>query len=149
MAENKNLTQPAEVLRAVFEEGLDAGNKEVALEYLADEVEVLQGGFGDSLPAEKVWQSHQMEYEAFPDYSQEFIDIWEAGDMAFARYTASGTFENPIAMGETSIEPTGESFTITGVMMARVEDGELTGYASYSERWDMFLQLGLVEMEDL
>lgn len=79
--------------------------------------------------------------EAFPDATVEVNDIVAQADTAASRWTFSATFEREY----DGIEPTGETFKLTGISMFNIEDDEI------SEIWDrvdthlMKQQLGVVD----
>ncbi len=98
------------------------------------------------MSADECWESHMAELDAFPDQEVAFLGTWQDGAMAFARVRITGTFENEIRFSGTVLEPTGEQFETTGVYIARVEDGQITGLATYSERWKIFQQLGVLDL---
>jgi ketosteroid isomerase-like protein len=138
-------TDPKQLVRYTFEEGIDERNKEVVMGAFADEVEVLQDSFENTMTPERAWQGLMAEVQAFPDYTHDIQNVFEDDDTVIVTYHASGTFKNDMVLGENAVfEPTGEEMQISGVAIARVEDGEITGFASYSERLQLFQQTGIV-----
>lgn len=118
---------PKELVRYTFEEGFDERNEDVFMAAFADEVEVLQESFGETAPPERLWQGLMAEVQAFPDYTHDIQNVFE-DDRVIVTYRASETFENEMVIGEdAAFEPTGEEMQASGVAIARVEDGEITG----------------------
>lgn len=85
-------------------------------------------------PAEIVdfLESH---FEVFPDYTGETEQMVTEGDRVVVRYTAEGTHSDEYL----DVAPTGQTVTWTGMVMYRVEDGEI------AEAWLEEDRLGLLE----
>ena len=73
--------------------------------------------------------------EAFPDISFEIGLQVAEGDYVATRWTGTGTHNGPI-MG---IEPTGNSSTVTGIGIDRIEDGKVV------ESWNSWDTLGMMQ----
>lgn len=151
MSEADTPTEPRELFRYAIENGLDAENRAVVDELFADTIEVLQPDGPDTMTPEQIWQQHQVERAAMPDYTHDIQQVFEDGGMVFAQYTAEATFENEFVFGpETTFEPTGETIDTAGIMQARVEDGQITGWGAFWNKLDLFQQAGIVPpMEEL
>jgi steroid delta-isomerase-like uncharacterized protein len=80
-------------------------------------------------------KSITMYREAFPDISFELgVQIAE-GDYVATPWSGTGTHEGPI-MG---IEPSGNSSTVTGIVIDRIEDGKIV------ESWNSWDTLGMMQ----
>ncbi|PLS83829.1 MAG: ester cyclase [Actinobacteria bacterium] len=73
--------------------------------------------------------------DAFPDLHLTLEDILGEGDRVAFRYTMRGTHQGPF-MG---IPPTGNPFSVTGMIFARVAEGKA------AERWANLDTLGLMQ----
>jgi len=69
------------------------------------------------------------------DFELRLDEVFAAGDRVVMRYTMGGTNTGPSFLTE---EPTGESWTGTGISIYRVEDGAV------AEQWDSFDYLGVM-----
>jgi predicted ester cyclase len=72
---------------------------------------------------------------AFPDWEESIQDVIAEGDRVVLRVTAGGTHEGEFQ----GIAPTGKTVTITGMGIARIEDGKI------AESWWEFDALGLMQ----
>lgn len=145
MAASELPSEPAPLLRYVFEQGFDADDEAVVTAAFADSVELLQPVGPDSITPEELWQQDRAERAAMPDYGHDIEATWQTGDTAFARYRASGTFENELSFGNGAVfEPTGEDLETVGLMQARVPDGRITAFGAFWDRLGMFQQAGIV-----
>jgi ketosteroid isomerase-like protein len=140
---------PAELLRFGINEGLDAQNKDVFMEVFADPIEMLQASASEELPAEYLWQEYQTERTALPDLSHDIQQTWQDGNMVFASYTAEATFEAELVLGEELVfEPTGDKMEASGLIQARVKDGQITGFNGYWNQLEAFQQVGIIPSFD-
>lgn len=136
---------PKEVFRYAVEEGFDAQNKDVVLEAFADSVDILQRAEVDELTPEQLWQEHRVEAAAFPDYTHNIQSVWRDKEMVFAQYAPTGTFENELVLGEDLVfEPNGATIESSGLIQARIEDGQITGWGAHWDKLDLFQQAGIV-----
>lgn len=86
-------------------------------------------------------------HDAFPDLEYT-LDEYHAGDSVVGfRWTLSGTHEGDGGPGLlASVEPTGNTVSVTGLNSARIEDGR---FVELWGEWDalrFYNQLGLVEV---
>jgi predicted ester cyclase len=101
--------------------------------------------FVDHEPGETIrGRGAYREYEAalrrgLPDLEGTLDFVVSAGDMVVARYTASGTHTGEL----WGVEPTGESGSMTGIAIYRLEDGRVAECWHEYDRLGMFQQLGL------
>jgi predicted ester cyclase len=78
--------------------------------------------------------------EGFSDIHFTVHDVVEAGPMAVARWSASLTHSG----GGLGVAPTGRTLTISGMTMARVEDGMIREGWNEWDRMRLATQCGLV-----
>lgn len=88
---------------------------------------------------------------AFPDYHVAIDDLWydEDDDVGFIRFTATGTFENELVFSpdlemKLTFEPTGESFSYSGVYVGRFEDGMVSEIGGHVDELGMFVDIGIL-----
>lgn len=80
-------------------------------------------------------------YDAFPDLTITIEEVVAEDDMAAVRYTGTGTHEQEYK----GVEPTGEEVTISGMRIARIEDGKITEAWGQTSNLSLLAQLGVVE----
>ena len=73
--------------------------------------------------------------EAFPDLKAEPVEIAATDDHVAMRYTLSGTHQGSFQ----SVAPTGKSFKVTALQLARFENGRCV------ERWGSTDELGMMK----
>lgn len=81
-------------------------------------------------------------YEAFPDLTLTFEELVGEGDLVVIHYTITGTHEGEFR----GIEPTGREFEVSGMRMARIEDGEIVEVTGETRNLSLLSQLGVVEL---
>ena len=84
-------------------------------------------------------------HAAFPDFTAEIHDVIAKGDNVVQHYTVQGTHEGNL-MG---IEPTGNTVEVSGIAIARVEDGTVVEETNIGDMLGMFQQLGVVELPEM
>jgi steroid delta-isomerase-like uncharacterized protein len=115
--------------RRVLEEGFNQGNLDVIDEVCTEDFVDHDPLMGDR-DKEGVKQTIATYREAFPDLECTIEEIFAAGDKVVMRWSAQGTFQNPI-MGQ---EPTGQKGTpVEGIGIDRCEDGRI---AESWTQWD-------------
>lgn len=72
---------------------------------------------------------------AFPDWQEHVHDVIAEGDKVVIRVTAGGTHEGEFQ----GMSPTGKTVTITGIGIARIENGRV------AESWWDFDAIGLMQ----
>src|SRR6266480_2139918 len=107
--------------RRVFEEPFNQGNFDVIDELCADNFTDHDPLLGDQ-DREAAKQSIANYREAFPDLQITIDDAFAADDKVVMRWTAIGTFENPL-MGLEPNHQKGEP--IHGINIDRLEDGKI------------------------
>jgi steroid delta-isomerase-like uncharacterized protein len=130
----------AALARRFVDEVWTKGNIGVADELVAPSY-VRHDPIAGDLEGIEALKAHVREYRgAFPDLRFVIDDLVVAGDKVVTRWTVSGTHKGPL-MG---IAPTGKTFAVPGITVARLVNGKLV------EQWPIwdtlkFMQnLGLV-----
>lgn len=115
-----------DLVRAFFDQVLNAGRLDLAKEYVAlDYVQhnpmVPQGlqGFVDGLAA---WRA------SFPDYHSTIKDVIAEGDRVWVWHTARGTQQGSFG----NLPASGRAFELDVLDVFRVENGK------FAEHWDLF-----------
>ena len=81
---------------------------------------------------------------AFPDFSVESVTLLGQGDLVANEWTGRGTHDAALPRPDGgNYEPTGRSFTRTGVGIVELRDGRIVRYRDYFDRRTMSEQLGL------
>lgn len=78
---------------------------------------------------------------AFPDGTISIEQVVAEGDLVAVRYTGSGTHEGAF-MG---VPPTGEEVALSGMRIARLEDGKITEVWGQRDDLGLLVQLGVVD----
>jgi steroid delta-isomerase-like uncharacterized protein len=81
--------------------------------------------------------------EAAPDLSATIEHMIAEGDVVAVHFTMRGTQEGPVP--NLNLDPTGESFEVTGMEFDRVEDGKLVETWLAYDTLDFAEQLGALE----
>lgn len=63
-------------------------------------------------------------YAAFPDATQDLLDVTMEGDRIFCRYVMRGTHTGDLVLADRRIPATGRRFEVWGMEMRRVRDGK-------------------------
>jgi steroid delta-isomerase-like uncharacterized protein len=129
-----SVAQNKEMLRRLFEEGLNRGNLDIIAEHIGDDY------VNHNLPApapgrEGFRQVVQMFLSAFPDMQVTLHDIFGDGDKVGARGSWRGTHEGEF-MG---IPATGKHVEVQYIDIWRVEDGK------FVDNWVQMDLLGLMQ----
>lgn len=83
----------------------------------------------------------QAMYEAFPDLTITFEDVIGEDDTVVIRYTGTGTHEGEYE----GIEPTGETVDVSGMRIARLDDGKIVEVWGQRDDLGLLAQLGVVD----
>ncbi len=131
MTEAENET----MARRVIEEIFNSGNLDVADELFAP-------SFVGHQPGDEPVNGPQGEKDlagmyrtAFPDLQMTIEDVIASGDQVVTRWTARGTHQGELQ----GIPPSGTQVTVTGMTLARIENGQIV------EEWNNFDQLGMMQ----
>lgn len=115
---------------------------DVIPEIFADDLVVRFHGGREELHGHEEFGAYLGEtFEAFPDLSITFEELVGEGDTVVVRYTGRGTHEGTYR----GIEPTGQSVDLSGMRIARVEDGEITEAWGQRDDLGVLAQLGVVQ----
>jgi steroid delta-isomerase-like uncharacterized protein len=80
---------------------------------------------------------------AFPDFAVESVTLIGQGDLVANEWSGRGTHTGPLPGADGVVhEPTGRSFSRTGVGIVEVRDGRIVRYRDYFDRQTMSEQLG-------
>ena len=120
------------VLRS-FEDGLNKRDMSVLSELYSDCVYHLP--LVGELTGEALTEFFASVFDAFPDVERTVEDIFSDQFRVVTRWTASGTHKGQF-MG---LAPTGNTFTITGITIDRIVDGQIV------EEWQEWDTLGLMQ----
>ena len=125
------------LVRRWFEEIWNRGNISAADELLAPRAVLHEAGIGGepSLDLEEFKAHWAAIRTAVPDIHFDMVFSFEAGEHVAARLVVTGTHSGP-GLG---LEPSGRSFRVTGMVIARVREGRMV------EGWNNFDLLGLFE----
>ncbi len=128
-------------IRRICEEAFNKGNLDVIDEVYSANY-VYHGprppvsdreGFKQGLAAIRV---------ALPDLRITLEDIFASGDKVAFRYTVRGTHQG-VFMG---VPPTGNSITYTGIVISRLDGGQMVEDWEWSDELGWLQQLGLVSL---
>lgn len=112
--------QAKDAVRGFWEEVYNKRDPSAVPEFFTDDATISNG--------DNSWSVSEYEeylvpvFEAFPDYSLEFEEIFADGGKVAFQFSDSGTLENEF--GE--IQPTGEGFENENVGIAHVENGKIS-----------------------
>lgn len=81
-------------------------------------------------------------FGAFPDLTVSFDEIIAEDDTVVVRYSVTGTHEGEYK----GVQPTGEQVTISGVRIARFDDGKVTEAWDRANNLELLGQLDVVEL---
>ncbi len=123
--ENKTL------IREVIEEVWNKGNVEAVDRYFSPDYVDHNPLPGQAPGPEGYKQSVGLIRDAFPDLRLTLEDILGEGDRVAFRYTMRGTHRGPF-MG---MEPTGNPFSVSGMIIARVAEGKAVAAESEAIAW--------------
>jgi len=95
-------------------------------------------GYGSGLEAVK--QIHRATIEAWPDMHTQIEDLIAEGDRVVARIVMTATPQKEL-MG---VPATGKSFRMTGMYVARIENGKIVEHRGVEDAPGMLRQLGVM-----
>ena len=99
-------------------------------EIVAAHVNGMGEGYVDTSPRQGLWSA-----SGFPDRQFTIDEQTAEGNTVWTRYTVSGTH-----LGEwEGLAPTGAEFTVSAVLIQRIEDGKV------AHDWDIYDHTGLLE----
>ena len=132
------LERNTEVFRRVIEEGFNKGNLDALDALFAPNFQEHQPGM---VPPDLEGVKGAITYlrSVFPDLKLTIEDSVVQGDMVWARITARGTQRGPL-MGRP---PSGKTFAITVIDIARIVDGKMVEHWGVADRFHQMEQLGV------
>jgi len=104
---------------------------------------------GDGHVAEGMEPAHEWDlhflFETFPDYRiNEHLIKFGAGEWTAGLSSATGTFTEPMVLRDgTTLQPTGKSFELKAITLARWENGRILEEYIFWDNAHLFQQLGL------
>ena len=122
------------LFRRWFEEVVNANDYSKVEELLAPHYRAHFPGAPDAIDRDGHKGMVELFAAAFPDWEEQIQDVVAERDRVVLRVTAGGTHEGEFQ----GIAPTGQTVTISGVGVARVENGRI------AESWWEFDALGLM-----
>ena len=122
------------LFRRWFEEVVNANDYSKVEELLAPHYRAHFPGVPEAIDRDGHKGMVELFAAAFPDWEEQIQDVVAERDRVVLRVTAGGTHEGEFQ----GIEPTGQAVTISGVGVARVENGQI------AESWWEFDGLGLM-----
>ncbi len=123
------------LIRDIIEEVWNKGNVEAVDRYFAPDYVDQDPLPGQAPGPEGYKQSVAAIRDAFPDLNLTLEHILSEGDQVAFHYTMRGTHQGPF-MG---IPPTGNPFSVSGMIFARVAEGKA------AERWANLDTMGLMQ----
>lgn len=63
-------------------------------------------------------------YTAFPDATQDLVDVTVEDNRIFCRYVMRGTHTGGLVLTDRTVSPTGRRFEVWGMEMRRIRDGK-------------------------
>ena len=131
-----------EIQRRMNDEVWGEGNLDLIGEYVAEDYVEHNTASPQAIHGPDGYRENvEMTRTAFPDMGVINEDLVAEDDRVAYRYTITGTHQGPV-MG---IEPTGEEVEISGMGIARIEDGKLVESWSNVDVMGLMVQLGVVE----
>ena len=82
----------------------------------------------------------------FPDFTMTFDETIIAGNIFIVRWSITGTNTGPITSPQGEIPPTGKKIHITGISIAKEENGKIVEEWVVYNVMDMMMQLGFTLM---
>lgn len=135
-AENK------ELVRQLVDDVFNEGNPDALDDYLTEDyVEHTVAVPGGLEGLEAVREYYSDIFNAFPDFEVTIQDLLAEGDKVVQRSLQGGTHEGPFL----DIEPTGESAEIPGIVIYRIEDGQIAESWPQADLMGFMQQIGVME----
>jgi ketosteroid isomerase-like protein len=114
--------------------------------YTQDAVMIQSGEPGPVRGHAALLKNYQGFLRAYPGSKIEFPSIMFSGDTIIFEGVSHGTFTGPMATPEGEVAPTGKSFNIRLVFLAKISpDGLIAEDRTYFDNLDLMKQLGLIK----
>lgn len=131
-----------EIVRRMNNEVWGEGNLDLIDEYVDEDYVEHNTASPEDIHGREGYKANvEMVREAFPDMDVTVEDVVAEDDRVAFRYTITGTHEGEL-MG---IDSTGAEVAISGMAIARFEDGEVVEDWSHVDLFGLLQQLGVVE----
>jgi steroid delta-isomerase-like uncharacterized protein len=130
-----SLDQNKALFRRWFEDVVNANDYTVVEELLATGYHAHFPGAPEAIDRDGHKGMVEMFAAAFPDWQESIQDVIAEDDRVVLRVTAGGTHQGEFQ----GMSPTGRTVAITGIGIARIEDGRI------AESWWDFDGLGLMQ----
>jgi predicted ester cyclase len=128
-------------LRRLIEEGFGHGDLQVVDQVVDAALVEHQPGI-EPPTVDGVKRAIRFLHTAFPDMQVDVKHEMAAGDMAWCHFTARGTHLGPFGR----IPPTGKSYEIDVIDIARFEAGRIVEHWGVPDRFSQWEQLGLLPL---
>jgi predicted ester cyclase len=122
---------------------LNEKNRERFDKCYAEEITVHGRDGYRTLTHESHWQEVQSTFNLFPDYSEEILGIIAQGDRVYLYWTSTGTH---LGRSKSGLEPTGTRAEWWGFSDYRLENGRVVEAWQIHDSFDLYEQLGWIEM---
>lgn len=143
MVSSNTTTDPETLARQWFDDLFNKGDLSVADDILADDV-TYDGpqslGPSDVSGPDDIKEFVGVYQTAFPDLLYTVERVTASNGEVRVRWSAMGTHENDLF----GLEPTGEGFTVEGIDVFHVEEGEITEIYAQWDTLKMVQELGVV-----
>lgn len=126
------------IVRRYFEQVFNEGRRELAEEFLAENIELHGTGLAPGLEVVKQWLN--MFAAAFPDGQMTIEDVVAEGDRVVARNILNGTHQGEMQ----GIPATGKAVSVPSITIFRLDNGKIAEGWLVSDNLGMMQQLGVI-----
>lgn len=126
------------IVRRYFEQVFNEGRRDLAEEFLAEDIELHGSGLAPGLEVVKQWLS--MFAAAFPDGQMTIEDLVAEDDRVVARTTFSGTHQGELQ----GIPATGKAVGVSGITIFRLDNGKIAEGWLVNDNLGLMQQLGVI-----
>jgi steroid delta-isomerase-like uncharacterized protein len=131
----------AQILRQCLDQ-VDAHNLDGVRALYAPEAQIVAPG-AELHGTDQIMAWYGVFVKAFPDIKHEVRATIQEGDTCVLQARVRGTHTAPLASPAGEIPPTGKSFVLDYVNVARFADGQIMSEAYYWDNQTLLSQLGL------
>lgn len=125
-------------VRRYFEQVFNEGQRDLAEEFLAEDIELHGSGLAPGLEAVKQWLT--MFAAAFPDGQTAIEEVVAEGDRVVARTTLNGTHQGELQ----GIPATGKVVSLPSITIFRLDNGKISEGWLVSDNLGLMQQLGII-----
>jgi steroid delta-isomerase-like uncharacterized protein len=126
------------IVRRYFEQVFNEGRRDLAEEFLAEDIELHGSGLAPGLEVVKQW--FNMFAAAFPDQQMIVEDVVAEGDRVVARTTLNGTHQGELQ----GIPATGKAVSVPSITIFRLDNGKIAEGWLINDNLGMMQQLGII-----